>query len=53
MEAEEAERSRPGGEGAERDRLWARMVGVCPPYEGYQRRTERKIPVMVLEPVAE
>ncbi len=38
-------------QGAERDRLWERMVEVWPDYEGYQRRTERRIPVMVLEPV--
>jgi deazaflavin-dependent oxidoreductase (nitroreductase family) len=36
---------------AERERLWPMMVEVYKPYEGYQRRTERKIPVVVLEPV--
>jgi deazaflavin-dependent oxidoreductase (nitroreductase family) len=35
----------------ERERLWPMMVDVYPPYEDYQRRTERKIPVVVLEPV--
>lgn len=34
----------------ERPRLWALMVGVYRGYEGYQRRTERQIPVVVLEP---
>jgi deazaflavin-dependent oxidoreductase (nitroreductase family) len=37
-------------EGDERERLWAKMVEVWPAYEGYQRRTERRIPVIVLEP---
>jgi F420H(2)-dependent quinone reductase len=34
----------------ERERLWPMMVEVYPPYESYQRRTERKIPLLVLEP---
>jgi F420H(2)-dependent quinone reductase len=34
----------------ERKRLWPLMVGVYPEYESYQRRTERTIPVVVLEP---
>lgn len=37
--------------GAERKALWNRMVGIYPPYEQYQRRTEREIPVVVLEPL--
>jgi deazaflavin-dependent oxidoreductase (nitroreductase family) len=37
-------------EGAERERLWAKMVEVYRPYASYQRRTERRIPVVVLEP---
>lgn len=36
--------------GAERERLWPMMVEVYPPYEDYQRRTDRQIPVVVLEP---
>ena len=36
--------------GAERDHLWPMMVELYPPYEDYQRRTDRKIPVVVLEP---
>lgn len=36
--------------GAERERLWAMMAKAYPPYEAYQRRTERRIPVVVLEP---
>lgn len=29
---------------------WARAVAAYPPYEDYQRRTKRQIPVLVLEP---
>jgi deazaflavin-dependent oxidoreductase (nitroreductase family) len=36
--------------GAERERLWAMMAGLYPDYEDYQRRTDRQIPVVVLEP---
>ena len=39
-------------EGEERDRLWAQMVGVYAPYEDYQKKTSRRIPVVVLEPFA-
>ena len=35
---------------AERDRLWRLMVGVYGGYEDYRRRTEREIPLVVLEP---
>ena len=34
----------------ERARLWPRLVEVWPDYESYQRRTERRIPVIVLSP---
>jgi deazaflavin-dependent oxidoreductase (nitroreductase family) len=44
MRAEEAE-------GEEKRRLWRRVVEMYPPYEDYQRRTEREIPVFVLHPV--
>jgi F420H(2)-dependent quinone reductase len=44
VRAEEA-----GGE--EKRRLWARLVEMYPPYESYQRRTEREIPVVVLRPM--
>ena len=37
-------------EGDERERLWEKMAAVYPPYNDYQRRTDRRIPVMVLEP---
>jgi deazaflavin-dependent oxidoreductase (nitroreductase family) len=36
--------------GEERDRLFARAAELYPGYETYQARTERKIPVVVLEP---
>ena len=35
--------------GEERERLWELMVGVYDPYTDYQARTEREIPVVVLE----
>ena len=35
---------------AERARLWDLSVGAFPPYEEYQTRTSRKIPVFVAEP---
>jgi F420H(2)-dependent quinone reductase len=37
-------------EGEERDRLWAQMVGLYPGYAEYQQKTNRRIPVVVLEP---
>lgn len=36
--------------GAERDEWWGRAVEAYPPYADYQARTERVIPVFVLEP---
>ena len=35
---------------AERARLWALAVEAYPPYEEYQTRTSRKIPVFIAEP---
>jgi F420H(2)-dependent quinone reductase len=37
-------------EGEERARLWSLMVGVYPGYEAYRKRTDREIPLVVLEP---
>ncbi|HEY4428721.1 MAG TPA: nitroreductase family deazaflavin-dependent oxidoreductase [Solirubrobacteraceae bacterium] len=37
-------------EPAERERLWPKVVQVYGGYEDYQRRTEREIPLVVLEP---
>ncbi len=39
-------------EGEERDALWAKMADIFPPYNQYQGRTDRQIPVVVLEPVS-
>jgi len=35
--------------GAERERLWELATRQWPDYDEYQRRTERQIPVVVLE----
>jgi F420H(2)-dependent quinone reductase len=37
--------------GEEKRRLWKRLVAMYPSYEGYQRKTDREIPVVLLEPV--
>ena len=37
--------------GAERADLWKQMAAIYPPYDDYQRRTNREIPVVVLEPI--
>jgi deazaflavin-dependent oxidoreductase (nitroreductase family) len=37
-------------QGDERDRLWEAMNEVWPDYDAYQERTDREIPVVVLEP---
>ncbi len=34
----------------EKAALWPRLVAIYPPYEAYQRRTTRSIPVMRLSP---
>jgi F420H(2)-dependent quinone reductase len=39
-------------DGPERERLWARIVAKDPAYDEYQRRTKRRIPVVVLQPIA-
>jgi deazaflavin-dependent oxidoreductase (nitroreductase family) len=36
-------------EGDERERLWKLMAGIWPAYDEYQRKTDRVIPVVVLE----
>jgi deazaflavin-dependent oxidoreductase (nitroreductase family) len=38
--------------GEERERLWGEMAAIWPDYDRYQGRTEREIPVVVLEPAA-
>jgi len=39
-------------EGEERERLWRAVVDVNRGYEGYQRSTTRRIPVVLLRPAA-
>ncbi len=40
-------------EGDEKDRLWKQMAKVYPPYDEYQERAgERKIPLVVLDPIS-
>ena len=38
-------------EGAEHDALWARIAATKPHYVGYQDKTDRRIPLVVLEPL--
>jgi deazaflavin-dependent oxidoreductase (nitroreductase family) len=38
-------------EGEERARLWPLMTEVWPDYDAYQRKTDREIPIVVLERV--
>jgi proline iminopeptidase len=37
--------------GEERTRLWQTALAFWPPYADYQKKTEREIPVVVLDPV--
>jgi deazaflavin-dependent oxidoreductase (nitroreductase family) len=37
-------------DGEEREGLWRRLVEIYPSYEDYQRNTDRRIPVVVLDP---
>ena len=39
-------------EGEERARLWQTMSAIWPDYNNYQKKTDRQIPVVVLEPVS-
>ena len=39
--------------GAEKDEWWERAVAAYPPYADYQKKTDRVIPVFVLEPAEE
>jgi deazaflavin-dependent oxidoreductase (nitroreductase family) len=38
--------------GEERARLWQQLVALQPDYRAYENRTDREIPVVVLEPAA-
>jgi deazaflavin-dependent oxidoreductase (nitroreductase family) len=37
--------------GAERTRLWQKALEFWPPYADYEEKTEREIPVVVLDPI--
>lgn len=37
--------------GEERSRLWSLMADIWPAYNEYQEKTDREIPVVVLEPI--
>lgn len=39
--------------GEEADRLWPRVLSIYPGYADYQARTQRKIPLFVLEPAGD
>lgn len=39
-------------EGEERARLWDVMSAIWPDYNNYQKKTERRIPIVVLEPIS-
>jgi deazaflavin-dependent oxidoreductase (nitroreductase family) len=39
-------------EGEERERLWRALADLYPGYDKYAQKTSRRIPVVVLEPVA-
>jgi deazaflavin-dependent oxidoreductase (nitroreductase family) len=43
---------REGSDPSERQRLWTLAVEAYPPYQQYQNKTDRLIPVLVAEPVA-
>jgi deazaflavin-dependent oxidoreductase (nitroreductase family) len=38
-------------EGADRERIWADRIAIAPGFADYQRKTSRRIPVMILERV--
>jgi hypothetical protein len=40
-----------GSDADERARLWAEVTSIAPGYLKYQQRTQREIPLMILEPM--
>ncbi len=62
LKAHETSRIRAGGKlltvksydasGDERTRLWSQIIEVYSGYSDYQKRTDREIPVVVLEPAS-
>jgi deazaflavin-dependent oxidoreductase (nitroreductase family) len=47
--ADKFEASARTATGADRDRLWSTMAEIWPDYTNYQTKTDREIPVVVLE----
>lgn len=45
-----AGRARPT-DGEEKDRLWRKMARIWPQYDAYQEKTDRQIPVVVIDPI--
>ena len=37
--------------GQEREQWWARAAAIWPDYDNYQTKTDRQIPIVVLEPL--
>ena len=37
-------------EGEEREEIWKRLIAMYSPYEGYQQKTSRRIPLVALSP---
>jgi deazaflavin-dependent oxidoreductase (nitroreductase family) len=50
IDVEQSMKVREVDDAAERSRLWAIAVEAYPPYQGYQDKTDRQIPVFVAEP---
>lgn len=38
-------------DGTEREQVWQDMVALFPPYTAYQAKTQRRIPIFVLDPI--
>ncbi len=38
--------------GAEREAAWRRIIALAPNYEGYQKKTDREIPIVRLKPAS-
>ena len=39
-------------EGEEREKIWSRQKEIMPGFAGYETKTTRQIPVIILEPVS-
>jgi deazaflavin-dependent oxidoreductase (nitroreductase family) len=40
-------------DGEERERIWADRIAIAPGFQDYQRKTSRRIPVMILERIGQ